>query len=103
MGLLDFLGIGSKRKEMIEQALAEGAIIVDVRTVGEFNMGHIEGSINVPLDSLNSKVKKLKKLNKTILLCCASGARSAMATGILKRHGIDCNNAGSWMRLHSSM
>lgn len=101
MGILELFGIGKHRKQMIEEALNRGAIIVDVRTVGEFCQGHVEGSINVPLDSIPSKVKKLKKLNKPLLLCCASGMRSATATSILKQQGIDCLNAGSWARLQS--
>ena len=84
---------------MIADALANGAIIVDVRTVGEYRQGHVEGSINVPLDTLAGKVKKLKKMNKPILLCCASGMRSASATSILRNNGIECYNAGSWRRL----
>ncbi len=84
---------------MIEDALANGAIIVDVRTVGEYRQGHVEGSINISLDTLAGKVKKLKKMNKPILLCCASGIRSASATSILRNNGIECYNAGSWHRL----
>lgn len=100
MGLFEFLGIGKKRKQMIEEALANGAIIVDVRTVGEYRQGHVEGSINISLDTIAGKVKKLKKMNKPILLCCASGIRSASATFILKKNGIECYNAGSWHRIN---
>lgn len=99
MGILDLLGFGKKRKMMIKEALSKGAIIVDVRTTGEFSLGHIEGSINIPLSELSLKVKKLKKMNKTILLCCASGIRSASASAILKGHGIESKNAGSWQSL----
>ena len=99
MGLLGFLGIGKKRKQMIEDALAQGAVIVDVRTVGEYNQGHVEGSVNIPLDTIATKVNKLKQMNKPILLCCASGMRSGSATTILKSHGIDCQNAGGWKQL----
>ena len=99
MGILDILGFGNKRKLKIEEALANGAVIIDVRTTGEFSMGNVDGSINIPLDTLRVKANEVKKMKKTILLCCASGMRSASATVILKNRGIECYNAGSWLSL----
>lgn len=101
MGLLDFFGFGKKRKLMIEEALTNGAVIVDVRTAREFGAGHIKGSLNLPLDKLPGEANKLKKLNKPILLCCASGMRSASAMSILRNYGIECKNAGSWTNLRN--
>lgn len=98
MGLLDLFGIG-KRRKMIEEVLANGAIVVDVRTKGEYNQGHVAGSVNVSLDVIAAKAKKLKKMNKPIVLCCASGMRSASAANILRKQGIECYNAGRWTRL----
>ena len=43
------------------ELLANGAVIVDVRTPGEFVSGHIRGSINIPLDQLKGNLKKIKK------------------------------------------
>lgn len=100
MRLLNLLGIGNKRKEMIDKALEKGAIILDVRTVAEFNRGHVPGSINIPLNQLGTEVPRIQKMNKTILTCCASGMRSASATAMLKAKGIDCINAGSWTALN---
>ena len=48
-----------------------GALIVDVRSKGEFAGGHIKGSINIPLDQLQNNLGKLKDKNKTIITCCA--------------------------------
>ena len=42
------------------ELVKNGAIIVDVRTKGEFQGGHIKGSINIPLDTINSKIEELK-------------------------------------------
>ena len=76
-----------------------GAIIVDVRSPLEFSSGHAEGSINIPLPELEVRAKNLDR-SKTILLCCASGARSGMAASILKRAGFkDVINAGPWGNL----
>ena len=76
--------------------LNEGAILIDVRSKGEFASGHNPQSINIPLDELNKESKNLDK-TKAILLCCASGTRSGMAVGILKKNGfINVINAGPW-------
>jgi len=73
-----------------------GAVIVDVRTPGEYASGHIQGSKNMPLDSIGSKVNELKKLGKPIITVCKSGARSGMAKGILAGAGIEVYNGGGW-------
>lgn len=74
----------------------EGAIVIDVRSPGEYQSGHGKGSINIPLDQINSKIDKIKAYNKPILTCCASGMRSGTAASILKSNGIEAYNAGSW-------
>jgi phage shock protein E len=82
------------------QLVSEGAIIVDVRSSGEFANGHIEGSINIPVDALASNLNKLKDKNKVIITCCASGMRSAAAKGILKSNGYaTVFNGGGWSSL----
>ena len=81
------------------ELLANGAVIVDVRTPGEFVSGHIRGSINIPLDQLKGNLKKIKK-DKPVIVCCASGMRSAAAKGVFKSNGFnDVHNAGSWTKL----
>ena len=83
-------------KKKIPLLLKEGAIIVDVRTVGEYKGQANPESINIPLDRLSEECSKLDK-NKTIILCCASGARSAAGLGILKKKGFQhLVNAGPW-------
>lgn len=39
------------------------AYIVDVRTPGEFSMGHVTGSINIPLNELPERIEELKSMN----------------------------------------
>lgn len=100
MGLFSiFTNKGNKIKEYVEQ----GAIVVDVRTPGEFKSGHVKGSRNIPLQNIGAKTAELKKLNKPLILCCASGMRSAQATSILKNAGIDCVNGGSWGKVNRSL
>lgn len=74
--------------------------IVDVRTEGEFMSGHVNGSINIPVQQIPSRMDELKNM-KNIVLCCASGGRSAQAMMYLKQHGIECENAGSWLNLNN--
>lgn len=96
------LGIGPSvdYKELV----SSGAVIVDVRSPGEYAGGHIKGSLNIPLDQLSNNLNKLKDQNKTIITCCASGMRSASAKSILKSNGYpNVHNGGGWMSLKSKI
>ena len=85
------------------QLMKDGAIVIDVRTPGEFNSGHINGSTNVPLDKIKSKIKKIENLKKPVIFCCASGIRSGQATSIAKSRGVDVYNGGGWRSLKSKL
>ena len=85
-----------KIKKQIPKLLSVGALLIDVRSPSEFTLRHNPNSRNIPLDQLNVEMKHLDK-SKPIILCCASGSRSAMAVGILKRNGFtNVVNAGPW-------
>ena len=71
--------------------------IVDVRTPEEFMGGNVAGSINIPLQEIGQRMLEVKNLKSPLVLCCASGNRSGMATQILSQEGIECCNGGSWM------
>lgn len=102
MNIMQLFGLKS-RKQRITEAVAEGAIVVDVRTPAEFKTGHIKGSINVPLDQVGSKIEFLRKKDKTVITCCRSGMRSGSAAMSLKSSGIKALNGGSWQGLSRSM
>jgi phage shock protein E len=74
-----------------------------VRTVGEFQSGHIKGSKNIPLDNIFSKVNEIKRLEKPVIVCCRSGMRSAQAASILKNNGINVMNGGGWQSLENKI
>lgn len=83
------------------RALVEaGAKLVDVRSPGEHAAGHIEGSVNVPVGELASRVAELGDKSKPVVVYCASGMRSASAVSILKRAGFadvyDLGGAARW-------
>ena len=75
--------------------------IVDVRTPGEFMGGNAAGSINLPLQEIQNRLGEIKTLKTPLILCCASGARSGMATQLLSGLGIECYNGGSWLNVNS--
>lgn len=84
--------------------LQQGAVIVDVRSPGEFAGGHIKGSINLPVDSLKNNLNKLPDKNKIIITCCASGMRSAAAKSLLKSNGYQqVFNGGGWASLNGKI
>ena len=86
----------SKTKKLLPQLLADGAVIVDVRTPEEFRTGAHPRSINIPIARFESGIDKLDP-HKTIVVCCASGARSGLAVGLLKKKGFEkVINAGPW-------
>lgn len=99
--LKNIFGLGSKTD--FAQLVKNGATIIDVRTKGEYQGGHIRGSVNIPLDNLSNNLSKIRK-DKPVITCCASGMRSASAKSILKSNGFnDVYNGGSWMSLKNKM
>jgi rhodanese-related sulfurtransferase len=86
-------------KEMVHN----GAVIIDVRTPEEFKSGHIPQSQNIPLQILQQKINDVKKKNKPVIACCASGGRSSMATTLLQNAGIEAVNGGGWHSLQSKL
>jgi rhodanese-related sulfurtransferase len=75
--------------EEVKSALdsKEDMILLDVRTPGEYSRGKIEGSINVPVDSLESAIDMLPDKNRKVIAYCLSGSRSDMAVQILRQMG----------------
>jgi len=90
-------------KTDFSQLLEEGAVIIDVRTAGEYADGHIKGSKNISLDKIQASLATIKKLNKPVITCCRSGARSAMAVRFLKGAGVEAYNGGPWTALQNAL
>lgn len=93
----------SKPAVDFSELVRNGALIVDVRTPGEFAQGHIKGAVNIPLDAIRSRVAELKAKNKPVITCCRSGARSGSAKTILTEAGVECYNGGAWDSLQSNL
>ena len=79
----------------IKEKITSGARIIDVRSPGEFRDGAYPGAVNIPLATLPARMMELEPKEKSIVVYCASGARSGQAARILKQAGFsDVVNAG---------
>lgn len=97
MGFLSFLGFG---KSSLKEALQKGAVIIDVRTANEYDNGRVPDSINIPVDRIPVNIRRIRDMNRPVIFCCTSGARSSKAVSILKENGKkDVYNGGSWMNM----
>ena len=80
--------------------LKNGALLIDVRTAGDFGSGHLPNAINLPLDEIETSMpRRVKDKNQVILLHCQSGMRSGVARR--KLNGLGYSNAynlGSYAR-----
>lgn len=67
----------------LAQMVKHGASVIDVRTTSEFRSGHIAGSINVPMDEIESRLDDIP-VGKPVVMVCQSGRRSEMVRDRLK-------------------
>lgn len=93
-------GISTRKKIL---PMDKNSTIVDVRTREEFRGGHVADSINIPLQELEQRLAEVKQLRQPLVLCCASGTRSARATALLKNADIDCRDGGSWLDVNAAL
>ena len=66
------------------ELIDKGARVIDVRTIEEYNTGHIKGAINIPLDTIDT-INYDK--DTTIIVYCATGVRSLQAVNTLSDMG----------------
>jgi rhodanese-related sulfurtransferase len=86
------------KEEQAHEFLTKGAIVIDVRSKGEFAAKSIEGVINIPLPELQAGISKaVPDKNQIVLLHCRSGNRSGHGTRLLKQLGYEQTyNLGSF-------
>ena len=80
----------------VQKYLDNKAIVLDVRTKAEYIEGHLEHSLHIVLDELKGEISQLKSLQRPIITCFRSGARSEIAKNLLKENDIDVINGGPW-------
>lgn len=91
-----------KRKDMsaeIKEYLQKGAVILDVRTVEEWNAGHSTGAQLITLTTIPARVDEIKAWKKPVIAVCKSGGRSGQAVQFLQNQGIDVINGGPWQNV----
>jgi CoA-disulfide reductase len=86
----------------IDQIVADGGLLIDVRDPKERESGFIEGSINIPLNSLRNRLEELPK-DQTIYVSCQVGLRGYVASRILKNNGYHVKNVDGGWKTYSSV
>ncbi|MFM9369940.1 rhodanese-like domain-containing protein [Streptomyces sp. Da 82-17] len=74
----------------LESRIADGVLVIDVRSASEYAQGHVPGAISVPVDSVPQLLPELRAAaeRRGLAVVCASGARSRAACDELDRAGI---------------
>ncbi len=75
--------------DQLDQAIAAGEYVIDVRESFEFEDGHVPQAKHIPLNSIPDNLAELPK-DKKIWIICASGGRSMTAANYLEQQGMDC-------------
>lgn len=91
-GLVDTISVTEFLRNFEQYSNKDKYIILDVRTETEYDLSHIEGAINNPLDELREYLKELSNVTKEIIVHCHSGLRSYIACRILKENGFKVKN-----------
>lgn len=73
--------------------------LIDTRTRGEYRLGHIDGFINIPVDSLRERMNEIDK-SKPVYIVCHVGLRGYLACRILEGYGYTCYNLSGGYALY---
>ena len=88
MGFLDKLFNKTDINTAVEEyRTTPGAFLIDVRTGPEYEAGHIEGAINVPLVSIHYIVNHVRNIEAPVYVYCQTGARSGQAASMIREMG----------------
>lgn len=80
---------------VLEYQNTQGAVLLDVRTPQEYDEGHIPGSINIPLQTIDEAEAEIEDKDTKLFIYCHSGARSSQAAVLLEEMGYTkVNNIG---------
>lgn len=80
--------------EKARQMVAQGALLLDVRTPAEFAGGHVQGAVNIPVQELGQRMRELGPTKRPVVVYCRSGGRSATATAMMRSAGYDVLDVG---------
>ena len=87
----------------IDQLPKDGSVVLlDVRTIREYDRGHVDGFINIPVDDLRGRLDEIPE-GKPVYVICQSGLRSYLASRILAQEGFDCYNFSGGYGFYSTV
>lgn len=95
-------GAGNEASRVVSPAdahklVAAGATLLDVRSPGEWQQGHIEGAVLIPVGEVEQRMSEVPR-DKPVIVYCASGGRASTATETLRQAGYDARNLGGMKR-----
>jgi phage shock protein E len=95
MGIFDFFKRVDINTGVQEFQQTKDAVLLDVRTSGEYREGHIPGSKNLDVSRIRNAGSVIRDKHTPLFVYCYSGSRSAQATSVLKSMGYtNVNNIG---------
>ncbi len=104
--MIDNIANGTLKQWHVEDAAAlprdGSATLLDTRTVPEYNRGHIDGFMNIPVDALRDRIAEIEK-GKPVYVICQSGVRSYIATRILEGSGYEAYNFSGGFRFYDAV
>ncbi len=87
--------------DQLQESLAEGAFLIDVREDSEYQSGHVPGAKHIPLGSLGERLNEIPK-DQQIWVICQSGGRSMKAANALEDLGYSAvsvaGGTGAWIQ-----
>ena len=96
------MNVEDKAPADVDALRAAGALLVDVREVGEWSAGHIAGSTHLPLSELPQRWKELPDADTTVFICRSGGRSQAAAEAFAAAGRSGCVNLGggvtAWVR-----
>lgn len=87
MGIFDFLKTPDINQGVLDHRNTPGALLLDVRSPGEYREGHIPGSQNIPLQVLDQVDSLADSIDTALYVYCHSGVRSRQAATMLQHMG----------------
>ena len=75
----------------VAEEVAQGAVIIDIRSKAMHEAGHISGAINIPTEKLRSNLQQLDK-DKTYIIACVTGLNGYFMERMLRQKGYKARN-----------
>lgn len=75
----------------VADRMAQGSLLIDVRTPAETSAGMVPGAVNIPVDSIRDQLDNIPR-DRELMVYCRVGQRSYIASRILRQHGFNVKN-----------